>query len=65
MAKTKVKQMLYSRADAAAALGISTATIHRLEKAGKLHPVKLTGPLGATLYRSEEIEALARGEAGK
>jgi hypothetical protein len=61
MRKTKIKQLLYSRADAAAALDTSPATVRRLEKMGKLHGIKLTNKLGNTYYAAEEVEGLAQG----
>jgi hypothetical protein len=43
-------------------LSVSNDTLWRLEKAGRLTPVKLSGlPNGSTYYRHDELIALAQG----
>jgi hypothetical protein len=53
-------QLLFSRAQAAKLLGgLSFATLIRLEKAGRLRPVKLlNNPSGKTFYTARDLEAL-------
>jgi hypothetical protein len=54
------RQRLYNRNDARKVLGnISVDTLRRLEKAGKLTPVKLYNSKAQTFYRVEQVEALA------
>lgn len=61
----EVRQLLVPRAVACRMLGnISTATAIRLEKLGRLQPVKPGGsPSGATFYRYDNVVAVANGEA--
>ncbi|MGE0522112.1 MAG: helix-turn-helix transcriptional regulator [Variibacter sp.] len=57
-----VPQLLYSRTQAAQALGgVSVSTIRRLEAAGRLTPVKLSPHKDGALvfYRVDEVQALA------
>jgi hypothetical protein len=50
-------QLLYSRQHTAMLLGgLSVMTVIRLEKAGKLTPIK---PGGHVFYRADEVRALA------
>ncbi|MEY9135811.1 DNA-binding XRE family transcriptional regulator [Bradyrhizobium diazoefficiens] len=53
---------LISRAKAAKLLGVSVATIIRLEKEGVLSPVRLSkrSPVSMVLYRYEEVQKLAQ-----
>ena len=63
MRSQKLKRLLYSRADVATILGTSVATVMRLEKMGKLQPIKLTSNRGSTYYDADQVEALADREA--
>jgi hypothetical protein len=58
------QQLLVSRADAAKMLGnVSTATIVRLQKAGRLKPIRLN-PRKATamvFYATADVSAVALG----
>lgn len=55
--------VLYSRATAARVLDVSTATIIRLERQGRLTPIKLAGSMNpATHFRREEVLDLANGQ---
>jgi hypothetical protein len=40
--------------------GISSATAIRLEKIGKLTPIKLFSPTGKTFYAYDQVVALAQ-----
>jgi hypothetical protein len=52
--------MLYPRREAARLLGSSITMLKRLERTGRLHPVRLGSK--NVFYRADEIEALARGD---
>jgi hypothetical protein len=54
-------QLLYSRIEAGRLLGgISVASLRRLEEAGVLDPVKLSGKsAGQVYYRAKQVHALA------
>jgi hypothetical protein len=51
--------LLYSREHVAKLYGCSVATVIRLEKSGRLDPVKLRGPGSVTHYRASQVRALA------
>lgn len=56
----KIKPRLYTRDAARVVLGgYSYSTIVRLEKSGKLTPIKLGGPKSRTHYAVAEVHALA------
>jgi hypothetical protein len=57
------ERLLYDRIETAELLGgISFATLYRLERAGKLRPVKLTdGPNSTIFYSAADVRALAAG----
>jgi hypothetical protein len=57
--------LLYPRSQAARLLNVSIATLQRLEKSGRLTPIKLNprSPMASTYYNAAEIAALASGEA--
>jgi hypothetical protein len=58
-----IEPWLYSRAQTARLLNVSTATLVRLEGKGLLHAVKLGGsPLGGTYYAASEIKQLIGGD---
>jgi hypothetical protein len=61
-----VQPLLVNRHRAAKMLGgISTSTLIRMEQHGKLKPIRLSGhPSSVVFYRVEDVERLARGEAG-
>jgi len=50
---------LLTQTEAAAALGLSRRTMHRLLAAGSLQPVRIAG-LGRPRYRRSDVEALVR-----
>lgn len=52
-------RMLYSGAEAARMLSISTMSLWRMVKSGTLKPVKIRG---STRYRRTDLEALAQGK---
>jgi hypothetical protein len=55
--------LLVERSEACRLLSISVATALRLEKVGRLKPVKLfPSPNGRTFYSYELLRALANGE---
>lgn len=56
-------RLLYSREQVAELLGgISTATVRRMERAGRLHPIRLTGRnSGQVFFKSEDVLALVQG----
>ena len=56
--------LLINRVKARAMLGgVSTATMLRMEQAGRLKPIRLSGhPSSAVFYRIQDIEQLALGE---
>ncbi len=58
-------QLLLSRRQVAGLLSISVASVQRLEKAGRLQPIKLfPGPSAKTFFRRSDVLALAdRGAA--
>jgi hypothetical protein len=59
-----VPKLLHARREAAHMLGgVSVATLIRLEKSGRLHPVKLDASkrTGQTYYARAELEKLASG----
>lgn len=62
-AESGVAPLLYSRAQACIALGnISEMTLIRLERSGRLKPVRLTqSRSGAVFYKVSDIERLAQG----
>lgn len=50
--------------EAAALLGVSTATVKRAAQRGALPPAhKMTGPLGAYVFTREAVEAYAQERA--
>ncbi len=55
----KPKKILYSRRQTAEALGCSVDTVERLEKLGRLKPIKLTTKRGAVFYAAHEVKAMA------
>jgi hypothetical protein len=57
---TPLERLLYSREQAAEQLGgVSTDTVRRLERQGRLKPVRLTGSrTGKVFYRAEQVHAL-------
>lgn len=55
------RRRLYRRATAAALLDTSINMLKRLEKQGKLTPLRLGGR--DIFYRADEVDALAAGEA--
>lgn len=57
------RQILFSRRSAAELLNTSIDTIKRLEKLGRLTPVRLTGAKSSVFLRADELFALAQGEA--
>lgn len=55
-------RLLFNRKQAAALLGVSVATIRRLERAGVLNGVRLNpraGKFGPVMHRAAELFALA------
>jgi hypothetical protein len=64
-ARTAMGRMLYDRDQAKFLLGnVSESTLRRLEKSGRLHPVKPSGSrVGKTFYRHEDIVAIATNSA--
>jgi hypothetical protein len=57
-----VQPLLYTRAQTARLLNVSIATVQRLQKAGRLTPIKLNKQSpGMTHYRSAQVHALASG----
>jgi hypothetical protein len=61
-----VPKLLHARREAAHMLGgVSVASLIRLEKSGRLHPVKLDDSkrTGMTYYAHSELEELASGNA--
>ncbi len=57
-----VERLLYTRQQTAHALGgVSIATIQRLENAGKLDKVRLSGGNGQVFNKAEQVHALAEG----
>ena len=58
-----VPQLLYTRQQSGAALGVSISTIIRLENEKKIRKVRLRGETGQIFNPVEDIEALA-SEAG-
>jgi hypothetical protein len=64
MADIIPEQILYTRAQAARLLGSSVATVIRLQRAGRLTPIKLTKKAASQVYfRREEILGLVDGAA--
>jgi hypothetical protein len=57
---TTVPRKFYRRATAAEVLDCDIQMLKRLEKQGRLHPIRLNQL--HVFYAAEEIEALARGE---
>lgn len=58
------KPLVCSRMKAAELLDCSVSNVIRLERLGRLTPIRLTGNLkGRAHYRLSEIEALAQPEA--
>ncbi len=53
-----IDPLIYPRSIAAQLLSVSIATLLRMEKAGRLTPLKLASPTGQTFYRASEIKAL-------
>jgi hypothetical protein len=54
--------LLCTRRHAAHLLGVSVATLMRMEQAGTLRPIKLTGAAAAMVhYRRDDLLLLARG----
>jgi hypothetical protein len=53
-----IDPLIYPRSVAAQLLSVSIATLLRMEKAGRLTPLKLASPTGQTFYRAAEIKAL-------
>ncbi|MGH6865632.1 MAG: helix-turn-helix transcriptional regulator [Methyloceanibacter sp.] len=58
------KQLLISRKTAAEMLDTSVDTIKRLERQGRLHPVRLTGPRSSIFFRAEEVHSLTEADVG-
>ena len=56
------RQLLFTRKSAAALLDTSVDTIKRLERAGRLTRVRLTGPRSEIYFRAAELYALAQEE---
>ena len=55
-------QLLLNRVQTARALGLSVATVIRLETEGQLTPVKLSRkPAAMTFYRREQVYGLTMG----
>jgi hypothetical protein len=56
-------QLLYSREQAAKLLGgVSVSTIIRLERAGKLQPIRLSGsPTAQVFFRAKDVLTLVEG----
>lgn len=64
-APNSTQQLLVSRAEAARILGnCSTATIIRLQKDGRLRPVRLNPrkPTAQVYYPAEQVQAIAQGK---
>jgi excisionase family DNA binding protein len=59
MSKPRAPQRAWSVPDAARALGVSTGTLYRLRKAGRLRVTKLGG---RTLVLESEIDRVLREE---
>jgi excisionase family DNA binding protein len=53
------KPLLVTQAEAARILSVSTVTLYRMVKEGKLKPVMIRG---ARRYRWEDLERIAKGE---
>jgi hypothetical protein len=58
--ETMPPKKLYRRRTAAEVLDCDIQMLKQLEKQGRLHPIRLNRL--HVFYRSEEVEALARGE---
>ena len=56
-------QWLYTRSQAAELFGTSLDTIRRLERSGRLTPVRLTSDQGTVFLRREELLALVNPDA--
>ena len=56
------KQLLYSRKSAAEALNTSVDTVKRLERQGRLRPIRLTGPRSSVFFPADQVRALAKGD---
>jgi hypothetical protein len=54
------ERLLFSRAQVAALLGgVSSATVRRMEREGRLRPIRLTGrPTGQVFFRAVDVLAL-------
>lgn len=61
--KPKPERVLFSRSDAAHVLGTSVASVWRLEKEGRLKPIKLDPrrPATKTYYKANEVYRIAEG----
>ena len=58
------RPLLVLRKDAAKLLACSISKLIKLEQAGRLTPIKLTGSANSIVhYKVEEVEALASGRA--
>jgi hypothetical protein len=57
--KKPERRLLIPRKRAARLISRSVDTCKRLERDGRLTPIRLTGPQGGVMYRLDEVEALA------
>ena len=59
---SKPRQLLFSRVQVAEILGVSVATVQRIERLGKLTRIRLTDkPTSQVFFRREEVMALVEG----
>jgi hypothetical protein len=59
MTTTKTERLLFTREQTAELLGgCSIATVRRLERAGSLHPVRLTRATGRVFFKRDDVLAL-------
>ena len=63
--EAKPQRLLYTREQTADVLGgISVGSVIRLEKAGRLKPIRLTGrKTGQVFHRAEDVLSLVAGAA--
>jgi len=58
-----IRRLTYTRAEVASVLGVSKATVARLERDGRLRSIRLrSGRASTALYRVQDVKALLRSE---
>ena len=58
------QQLLFSRVQVAKILGVSVATVQRIERMGKLTRIRLTDkPTSQVFFRLEEVMVLVEGNS--